>query len=83
MLILRLYEQQQQIIDEREFFMGIKRIEIADFRNVHRGNSSVITPQDIFKLSYDTKINKEPGPNMFARVAKRLGGVIKKKKGDE
>lgn len=40
-------------------------------------------PQDFYKLSYDTQLVEEADPELFSRVARRLGSEIKKKKGDE
>jgi hypothetical protein len=57
---------------------------MALFANAHRAKGqNAFTPQDFFKLSYDTQLTQEIDPELFAKVARRLGGTIKNKKGDE
>lgn len=38
---------------------------------------------DFFKLSSDTQLTEEIDPDLFNKVARRLGGKIKKKDGDK
>jgi hypothetical protein len=60
--------------------MELTRRFMALFANANRSkNSRVFKPEDFFKLSYDTQLKPEADPELFNRVARRLGSVIKKK----
>jgi hypothetical protein len=84
MLVLRLYEQQSKEKNEWESYLAVKRIEIADFRNVHRGkNDPPVIPSELFPLSYDTQLTQESDLELFQKVARRLGSRIKGKQGEQ
>jgi hypothetical protein len=76
--ILRLYEQQKKVEEEREFYLSVKRIEIANFINAHRGqNSKTIKPEDVFKLSFDKDIVYER-PLTYKEKKALFGSRIRK-----
>jgi hypothetical protein len=80
------YYQEEEKIHQQELTMDLTRRFMALFANAQRTRKSdrVFKPEDFIKLSYDTKLTPEADPELFARVAKRLGGKIKKKEsGDE
>jgi hypothetical protein len=54
---------------------------MALFANANRGkNQRAFNPEDFFRLSYDKQLTKEVDPELFSKVARKLGGTIKPKK---
>lgn len=47
--------------------------------SVDTRKAGVRTRKDYYKLSYDTQLTEEIDPDLFNKVARRLGGTIKKK----
>jgi hypothetical protein len=82
MQVLRLNEMMKQRIEEREFYLSIERIKIADFRNSRRTSESdhIWQPEDIFKLSFDSeRKTDETNRQLTFKEAKQLfGSRIKK-----
>jgi hypothetical protein len=73
---LKLHDTVKHDNDLRELFLGVARIMIADFRNVHREKGApIVMPWHVFKLSYD-KI--EERPLTFKEAKALFGSRIKK-----
>jgi hypothetical protein len=80
---LKIYKQSQKELADRELQIEIARRFMTLFANAHRGKGKLFKPTDFWRLSYDTQLTPVSDPELFARVAKRLGGTIKKKKDSE
>lgn len=79
--LIKLFRNQQRITAEHEFLMDLTRRFMALFANANRSkNTRVFMPEDFFKLSYDTQLHKNVDPELFSKVARKLGGTIKPKK---
>lgn len=80
--LIRYYIIEKEKASHQEFLMELTGQFMALFANANRAKSAKpFSRKDFFKLSYDTQLTPEADPELFARVAKRLGGTIKKKKG--
>ncbi len=81
MEMLRYYESQKQREEDREFYLSVKRIEIADFKNAHWKFPGVpdgkLRPRDIFKLSFDQP-EQEERPLSFKEAKALFGSRIRR-----
>lgn len=76
-----IYLKNKRWQEEREFQMELTGQFMALFANANRDTRTTtpFTRKDFFKLSYDTILNSEIDPDLFQKVARRLGSRIKKK----
>jgi hypothetical protein len=75
MEMLRLYEQQKRREDDKEFYLSVKRIEIADFKNANwKFQGGPVKEKDIFKLSFDKEEEEVKERPLTFREAKALFG---------
>ena len=80
--VIKDNERRQFDIDFQKMLAGEF---MALFANANRDpkKTSAFTRKDFYKLSYDTQLVEEVDPDLFNKVARRLGGTIKKKDGNE
>ena len=81
--VLRLIKENKRSLEQREFTMELTGQFMALLANVNRDSKKKPSPfkrEDFFRLSYDTQLTHEADPELFGRVARRLGSEIKKKK---
>jgi hypothetical protein len=84
--VLRLFEHTERQKAQQEFVMAMNGDLMAMLANINRDQKKhpgFFTRNDFYKLHLDTQLKKEVDPELFAKVAKKLGGTIKKKKGDK
>jgi len=55
--ITKRQDQERQYYED--IFLGVTRIMIADFRNAHSSAGNTITPQDVFRLSFEKEAVQE------------------------
>ena len=82
MYVYRAYKQSMQRLQDRELPIELTRQFMTLFANANRDTKkkpTPYTPQDFWKLSYDTQLTQEADPELFGRIARRLGSTIKKK----
>jgi hypothetical protein len=78
MEMLRHYESQKQREEDREFYLSVKRIEIADFKNANWSfPGGKLKPRDIFKLSFDVP-EQEERPLSFKEAKALFGSRIRR-----
>lgn len=78
--MLKLYEREKRINEDREFYLSVKRIEIADYKNANwKYPGGPLKPTDIFKLSFDKEETKER--QLTFKEAKALFGSRMRKDG--
>jgi hypothetical protein len=78
--MMRLYKLNQERLYDRDFRKDLTGQFMALFANANRSKGQrAFRREDFFKLSYDTQLKSEADPELFNRVARRLGSVIKKK----
>lgn len=81
---LRILDLTKQKINEQELLLLAIGDFMTLFANANRAKGDrPYTRKDFYKLSFDTQLTVESDPELFSRVAKRLGGTIKKKESDE
>jgi hypothetical protein len=79
-----MFKDQRKRLEDQELQIELARSFMALYANTHRDpkkRPAPFLPQDFYKLSYDTQLKQEVDPDLFARVAKRLGSTIKNKEG--
>lgn len=84
--VMRIIKEQRKRQEDRELNIELTRSMMSLLANINRDPKKTpfpYKPEDFFKLSYDTRLNEEIDPDLFGKVARRLGSSIKNKSGDE
>lgn len=65
----------------REEEWDLRKILTGEFMALYASSKSkrTWTREDFFKISSDTQLTKEIDPDLFGKVARRLGSTIKRK----
>ena len=77
MLSYKVIKDHQRKEQEWDFKKILTGEFMALFANAN--SKQKFTRSDFFKLSSDTQLTEEIDPELFQKVARRLGGTIKKK----
>jgi hypothetical protein len=80
--ILRLYEESEKRNADHEILMALNGDLMALIANVNRDPKkrvNAFSRNDFYKLTFDTQLKQEVDPELFQKVARRLGGKIKQK----
>lgn len=78
---MKILEMDRKQIYDRELLMELTGQFMALFANANRDpkRTSPFKRSDFFSLSYDTRLTEDVDPDLFNKVARRLGSKIKGK----
>lgn len=81
---MKVVKDYQRRIEEHDFQKMLAGEFMALFANANRDprKTTAFSRKDFFSLSYDTQLTEEIDPELFNKVARRLGGTIKGKQGE-
>jgi hypothetical protein len=84
MEVFKMVRSNQKHLEEREFYLAVERIKIADFKNAHfrteSGQPLDVKPEDIFQLSYDKiRTDVDERPVTFKEAKALYGSKFKRK----
>lgn len=84
MYSLKVIKDHQRIETEWDFQKMLAGEFMALFANANRDpkKTSPFKRSDFYKLSYDTQLTEEVDPELFNKVARRLGSKIRGKNGN-
>jgi hypothetical protein len=82
MYMYRFYKENERRLSDQELVVSLNGDLMALIANVNRDDKKRPTPfskHDFYKFSEDTQLKEEYDPELFEKVARRLGSKIKGK----
>lgn len=78
--VLRLHNENQRRIADRELQIELTRGFMALFANANRDpkkHAIPYMPQDFYRLSYDTQAQIKDDPDLFRKLKQKFGSTVK------